>query len=48
MSTPDLNGSAVLLLCKILSCILGTGGASQNEQEPEKALYPHLLSFRGP
>ena len=43
MSTPDPNGSAVLLLCKILSCILGTSGAIQNEQEPEQALYPHLL-----
>ena len=48
MSAPDLNGSAVLLLCKILSCILGTGEANQNEKEPEKALYPHLLFFSSP
>ena len=38
MSRPDLYGSAVLLLCKFLSCILGTDGASQDEHEPEKAL----------
>ena len=40
---PNLHSSAVLLLCQILSCILGTHNSCQEKQDAGCALPPHAL-----
>lgn len=43
-SSPDLKGFAVLLLCQILSCILGTHKSCQDEEDACCALSSHAQS----